>query len=45
MSGLVSWWRFENSSISPIDTTSTIYDRAGSNNGTNTSVTFSSTVP
>lgn len=44
-SGIVSDWRFENSGITPPDTTSTIYDRVGNHNGTNTGVTFSTNVP
>lgn len=44
-SGLLTWWRFEDTVLSPVDTSSTIYDRAGTNNATNNSVTFSTNVP
>lgn len=45
ISGLVSWWRFENSVLSPLDSSSTIFDRKSSNDLTNTSVGFSTNVP
>jgi hypothetical protein len=38
-------YRFENSGVSPVDSSSTIYDRAGSADGTNHNVTFSTDVP
>lgn len=42
---IVSWWRFENSNLSPVDSSATIFDRISVNNGTNNVVGFSTNVP
>lgn len=42
--GVISWYRFE-TGISPVDDSSNIYDRKGSNHLTNTTVTYSTDIP